>query len=420
MFEPQLEAMAPEQMTVLQLDRLRQTLRQVARNDRYARRTDAAAGDLHSLQDVRQLPFLSKSDLREEYPLRLCTVATADLVRFHMSSGTTGNPVLCPYTAGDVRQWAAVMARCLSAATLSARDTVQVTPSFGLFNGGFGFHYGCERLGCFVVPSGPGRTLLQLKLMSDLEVTAVTGIASYAVRLAETAEAEGFDIADSSLRVAVIGSEMWSAELRKRIELRLGVESFDIICMTETGGVGMGIDCPAHQGIHIWEDHYLAEVVDPAGKPVPDGQTGELVITTLTREALPVIRYRTGDITSVVSRERCDCGRTGLRIDRFRGRADDMLIANGVNFYPKQVETLLLGEPAIGAQYRIVLTTEAGLDAVTIECETNSNSNSEPDQAALAQRFVDFLGFRPRFTFRRPGEMERPEGKAVRVMDQRQ
>ncbi|HEX6510714.1 MAG TPA: phenylacetate--CoA ligase [Chloroflexota bacterium] len=416
MFEPELECLPREELAALQLKRLRWTLEQTARNPKYKRHLQAEAGDVHSLEEVGRLPLLSKAQLRDAYPLELCTVSRNELLRFHMSSGTTGKPILQPYTRADVQQWAQVMARCLAAATLTSQDSLQITPSFGLFNGGFGFHYGAEALGCFVLPTGPGRTLLQIGLMRDLGATALAGIASYAVRLIETAEAEDQDLRSSPLRVGIFGSEMWSDVLRRRIEDRLGIESFDIIGMTETGGVGMGIDCPAHAGIHVWEDHYLAEIVHPeSGRPLLDGESGELVVTTLTREALPMVRYQTGDLTSILSRDRCDCGRTSLRLDRFRGRTDDMLIANGVNFYPEQIETLLLGEAAVGNQYRIVLTEDAGLDAVTVECEVSA----EPDIERLQRRFLDLVGFRPRFRFFRPGEMERPEGKAVRVVDQR-
>ncbi|MHB8618577.1 MAG: phenylacetate--CoA ligase family protein [Chloroflexota bacterium] len=416
MYEPQYESLPREQIRRLQLERLRWTLSQAARNPAYASRLGDAARDLSSLEELSALPLLAKPDLRDAYPLALCCVPRRDLVRFHMSSGTTGNPIICPYTRADVAQWGNVMARCLAAAGLTDADVLQITPSFGLFNGGFGFHYGAEALGCFVVPAGPGRTLLQLKLMQDLGTTAIAGIASYAVRMIETAEAEGVDLAAGPLRTGIFGSEMWSDELRKRVERGLGVESFDIIGMTETGGVGMGIDCQAHNGIHIWEDHYLAEVIDPAtGTPVPDGEAGELTVTTLTREALPMIRYRTGDITAVASRLPCACGRTGLRVQRFRGRSDDMLIANGVNFYPKQVEAILLREPGIGNHYQIVLTSESGLDRVAICCECSRR----PDQAALEKRFMDLVGFRPHFEFLEPGTMERPEGKAVRVVDKR-
>ncbi|HLG73370.1 MAG TPA: phenylacetate--CoA ligase [Chloroflexota bacterium] len=416
MFQPDLEALPRRQLAALQLDRLRRTLAQAKRNPAYQRHLGQAADDVRSLESLRDLPFLTKADLRDAYPLDLCTVPRSELVRFHMSSGTTGNPILQPYTVADVRQWGEVMARCLAAATLTAQDTLQITPSFGLFNGGFGFHYGAEALGCFVIPSGPGRTLLQLKLMRELGATALAGIASYAVRLLETAQQEGLDLRSSPLRVGIFGSEMWGDQLRRRIEQGLGIETFDIIGMTETGGVGMGIDCPAHAGIHVWEDHYLVEVVDrDSGEPVPDGQPGELVVTTLTREALPVIRYRTGDITSVIGREPCECGRTGLRLDRFRGRTDDMLIVNGVNFYPKQVEALLLTDACIGNHYQIVLTEDSGLDVVTVECEVTG----EPEVEALQRRFLDFVGFRPHFRFHEPGTMDRPEGKAVRVVDRR-
>ncbi|PYN11888.1 MAG: phenylacetate--CoA ligase, partial [Candidatus Rokuibacteriota bacterium] len=339
--------------------------------------------------------------------------------RIHMSSGTTGNPILNPYTAADVAQWGEVMARCYVAAGVGPSDVIQITPSFGLFTGGFGFHYGAERLGAMVIPTGAGRTTLQLKLMRDLKATVVAAIATYPLRLLEAAREERFDLASLSLRVGIFGSEMWSDELRARIERELRIRTHDIIGMTETGGPGLGIDCAARGGIHVWEDHYHVEIVDPVtGAVVADGAEGELVVSTLTREGLPLVRYRTHDLTRVVSRARCDCGRTALRLDRLRGRTDDMVIYKGVNFYPRQIETALLRQPGVSHEYQIVLDSEGGGERMTTDVETEPGC--DPAIAARIRRELgDLLALSPEVRLRAPGEIERPQGKAVRVVDRR-
>src|SRR3989442_2306642 len=338
MFKPELEAMERERLDGLVLERMRAMLARVSTSAAYAGRLGGAKpGDLGRTDDWRRLPFLTKDELRDSY--RFGRAGGGSSRRIQMSSGTTGNPILNPYTPGDIAQWSEVMARCYVAAGVGADDVIQITPSFGLFTGGFGFHYGAERLGAMVIPIGAGRTLLQLKLMRDLHATVLVAIATYPLRLIEVAREERFDLGALALRVGILGSEMWSDELRARIERELSLRSFDIIGMTETGGPGLGIDCEARAGIHVWEDHYHVEVIDPAtGAVVPDGREGELVVSTLTREGLPLVRYRTGDLTRVVSRERCGCGRTALRLDRLRGRTDDMVIFKGVNFYPRQIE----------------------------------------------------------------------------------
>ena len=328
MFQRRLETLDRELIEKIQLDRLRKTVRRIKEKNRkyWEKIGSPEPEDIKSLEDLRKLPFLTKEDLRQNYPFGLACGDQCEFVRFHMSSGTTGTPVVNPYTSADVEQWGEIMARCLSAAGLTYKDVLQITPSFGLFNGGFGFHYGAEKIGCFVVPIGPGRTLLQLKFLKDFKTTAIVGIASYPLRLIEVAKEEGFDFKETSLRIGIFGAEVWSEEMRRYIEREMGIESFDIIGMTETGGVGLGIDCEARTGIHVWEDHYIVEVVDPeTGEPLPPGKEGELVITTLTREGLPLIRYRTRDITRILSYEKCSCGRTHVRIDRIKGRTDDML-----------------------------------------------------------------------------------------------
>jgi phenylacetate-CoA ligase len=416
MWNPEREAMDRERLRTLVLDRMRATLARVSANPRYAARLSGAApGDLKDPQDWERLPFLTKAELRDAYPYGLA--CGEGYRRVHMSSGTTGNPILNPYTAADVAQWGEVMARCYAAAGVTRDDVIQITPSFGLFTGGFGFHYGAEQLGAQVVPIGAGRTLLQLRLLRELRATVLTAIATYPLRLIEVAREEKFDLATLALRVGIFGSEMWSDELRTRIERELGIVTFDIIGMTETGGPGLGIDCEARAGIHVWEDHYYVEIVDPATRgPRPDGQEGELVVSTLTREGLPLVRYRTHDLTRVVARDRCACGRTMLRLDRLRGRSDDMVILKGVNFYPRQVEQILLRQPGLGHEYQIVL--EAG-ERMTIHVETEPGCDSAV-VGRLKRELHDVLMLSPEVRLYRFGELERPAGKAVRVVDRRQ
>jgi len=420
MFQPEQETLDRDALARLQLERMRGTLARVRTNSAWAQRLgDARPGDLKSLDDWRRLPFLTKADLRDAYPLRLACGAAEGYRRVHMSSGTTGNPILNPYTAHDVAQWGEVMARCYAAAGVTRDDVVQITPSFGLFTGGFGFHYGAERLGAMIVPVGAGRTLLQLRLMRDLGVTVLPAIATYPLRLIEVAREERFDLTSLRLRVGIFGSEMWSDELRARIDRELNVTSYDIIGMTETGGPGLGIDCAARAGIHLWEDHYFPEIVEPGtGAPLADGVEGELVVSTLTREGLPLVRYRTHDLTRVVTRARCECGRTMLRLDRLRGRTDDMVIFKGVNFYPRQVETLLLRQAGVGHEYQIVLDADGGGERMTIVAETEPGC--DPGVGPRIKRELhDLLSLTPEVRLCAAGTIERPQGKAVRVVDRR-
>src|SRR6266446_874901 len=388
MWQPELEALPRESLERLVVERMRATLARVLAEPAWARRLRGVRpGDIVRVEDWRTLPFLTKGELRDAYPYGLACVRAAGYHRIQMSSGTTGNPILNPYTASDVAQWGEVMARCYVAAGVGRDDVVQITPSFGLFTGGFGFHYGAERLGAMVIPTGAGRTTLQLKLMRDLRATVVAAIATY--------------------------------PLRARIEKELRIRTFDIIGMTETGGPGLGIDCAARRGIHVWEDHYHPEVVDPAsGAVVPDGTEGELVVSTLTREGLPLVRYRTHDLTRVVSRARCDCGRTALRLDRLRGRTDDMVIFKGVNFYPRQVETVLLRQPNLSHEYQIVLEGEGGGERLTIHVEAEAGCDPAVG-ARIRRELSDLLALSPEVRFARLGELERSQGKAVRVVDRR-
>lgn len=421
MHQPALEALPRERLEVLQLERMRATLARARTNPAYARRLGAAEpGDLRAPADWARLPFLTKDELRQAYPYGLACAPPGAIRRLHMSSGTTGNPIVNPYTAGDIEQWAEVMARCYVAAGARAGDVVQITPSFGLFTGGFGFHYGAERLGLQVVPIGAGRTSLQLTLMRDLGATVLAAIATYPLRLIEVAREEGFDLGSLRLRVAMLGSEMWSDDLRGVIERELRLTAVDIIGMTETGGPGLGIECAARAGIHVWEDHYRCEVVDPAsGALRADGEEGELVVSTLSREGLPLIRYRTHDLTRVVSRGVCDCGRSHLRLDRFRGRTDDMVIFRGVNFYPRQIESLILSQPGAGHEYQIVLErAPGGSDRLLLLIEAGPGFG-EQGLPGLRARIKNALALTPEINVLKVGELPRPPGKSVRVVDRR-
>jgi len=332
-------------------------------------RLDIKPSDINGLSDIEKLPFTTKEDLRNNYPLGMSCVPKEKIMRIHMSSGTTGSPVLQPYTKSDIDQWSTAMARCLYVAGVRENDVMQITPSFGLFNGGFGFHYGAERIGCMIVPAGPGNTKRQIRFIEDFGTTSLGSVASYAIRIMEVAEEEGKEF--PNLKRGIFGAETLSDGLRKRIEESLGIESFDIYGMTETGGIGCGIDCNCHDGIHIWEDHYILEVIDPkTGEALSEGEEGELVLTSFTREALPVIRFRTGDIASIIE-DKCDCGMPYRRISRIKGRVDDLLIIKGVNVYPSEIEHLLCNTPGIGNNYQIFVKEENGFHDLMIQVEGN-------------------------------------------------
>lgn len=422
MWQPDCETYERDYLEDLQTRRVRENIARIAANNpAYYEKLGRPSPDaIRSPADISQLPLLTKADLRAAFPFGLACVEQKEFARMQMSSGTTGKAVICPYTRADIGQWAEIMARCYTAAGVTRDDVIQITPSFGLPNGGFGFHFGAEAIGAFYIPIGPGRTLLQLQLMQDLGATVLTAIATYPIRLIEAAREDNFDFRKTKLRVGIFGSEMWSDELRKKIEADMGIETFDIIGMTETGGVGMGIDCRAHQGVHVWEDHYLVEIINPrTGAVVNDGVEGELVVTTLTRQALPLVRFRTGDISRVLSRERCECGRTHIRVDRFKGRTDDMIVYKGLNFYPSQVETLLLRHDGVAADYQIILgRDERGNETMEILVETAVPLSPE-QQARIRRELYDFAGLSVAPQFVRAGELPRAPGKAIRVIDKR-
>lgn len=412
------ETMSRDELACLQLNKLKSITQWVyTRNEFYRAKMDNAGvnpDDIKSLADIRLLPFINKEDFREAYPLKMLCVDRNDLREMHMSSGSTGTPVVMAYTDNDLDQWAECMARCYVMAGLDQGDSVQITPSFGLFNGGFGFYHGARKAGMFIIPAGAGNTSRQVKLMNDFQVKGLMGVVSYGIRIMEVLS----DLKEKlpSLKVGMFGAETFSDSMRQKIESGLDIQAFDIYGMTETGGVGTtGMDCRYRNGIHIWEDQYIVEVVDHStGEPVEDGQQGEIVFTSLNREAIPVIRFRTGDLTQVLSRERCECGRTSLRIDRIAGRLDDMLIIKGVNFFPKQVEQALMEIPGVLSQYQIIVEDLDGVRDVRINVEAEDGVTGYVVEKHLKER----LGFSPKGDVFKPGTLPRQEGKAVRVFYQ--
>ena len=415
----EVETMSRDALEALQLKGLQKTLRRVWGcewwRDLLRKRGMSDPEDVKSLDDLRNLPFLTKEDFREAYPLKMSTVDRKELLEFHMSSGSTGTPVVMAYTKNDLNQWADTMARCFTMAGLEAGDTFQIMPTFGLFNGGFGCYHGCRKAGLFCVPASSGNTERQIKLMRDFRVKGFCSVVSYVPRIIEKLDADASGDHDiPSLRVGIFGSETFSDEMRKKIENRLHIECFDIYGMTETGGIGTtGQDCSAHAGIHVWDDYYITEVIDPAtGKNVPDGEYGEVVFTSLSREAMPIIRYRTHDISRIISREKCACGRTHIRIDRITGRTDDMLIVKGVNFYPRQVEQALMEIPGVKDEFQIILEEHNGMTDVTINVEAEPGVTGH----TVAKHLRERLGFLPKGDVFPVGALPRTEGKAKRVI----
>ncbi len=414
-FEKNLETMDRAEIEKIQLERLQKICAHVYANNATYRKSFDAAGvkpeDVKTLADIAKLPTINKLAFRETYPMGLCCVDKKKIAEMHMSSGSTGTPVVMPYTLADLDQWATCMARCYAMAGALPTEVVQITPSFGLFNGGFGMYHGARKYGLFVVPSGAGNTARQIKLAKDFGTRVVTGVVSYGLRIMEELETTGTTLPE--LKCGIFGAESFSDAMKKRLTGGLGIEVFDIYGMTETGGVGtLGQDCRAHDGIHVWEDHYIVEILHrDTHQPVPDGEIGELTITALTREALPVIRFRTGDLSKILTREKCSCGRTHLRVAPIMGRVDDMLIVKGVNFFPSQIEQALLSIPGVLNNYQIIIEENHGFTDVRVNVEAEPGVTGFTVEKVLKET----LGFSPKGDVFAPGSLPRQEGKAKRV-----
>jgi phenylacetate-CoA ligase len=423
-FERKAETMPPAALAALQLERLKSSVRnaygRVALHRERMRALGLTPRDIRSLDDLRLLPFTAKTDLRAQYPFGMLARPRRLIARLHASSGTTGKPTVVGYTAADLATWAGLMARSLACAGVRPGDVLHNAYGYGLFTGGLGAHYGAERLGATVVPMSGGATERQVMLIRDFGARVLCATPSYALNIAEVAEREGVDLRWSRLAVGVFGAEPWSEAMRREIEERLGIRAIDVYGLSEIMGPGVAVECEAQDGLHGWEDHFLFEIIDPeSGLPVADGQAGELVITTLTKQALPMLRYRTRDITSL-TRARCACGRTHLRLKRITGRNDDMLIIRGVNVYPSQIEAVLIGLPGIAPHYQIVVERRANLDELTVEIEAAS---VEVDAGELENRarhhIKSIIGVTASVVAKKPGEVPRSQGKAVRVRDLR-
>ncbi len=384
-----------------------------------------APGDIQALDDLRKLPFTTKIDLRDTYPYGLLACPLEDVIRLHASSGTTGKPIVVAYTRQDIDTWSEVMQRTLICCGLDRRDIVQVAYGYGLFTGGLGAHYGVEALGATVIPISGGNTQRQIMLMKDFGTTAICCTPSYFNFVIEKALEMGIDLKSLPLRAGIFGAEPWTNEMRQRIEADAGIKAYDIYGLSEIIGPGVAIECRCQDGLHIFEDHFYPEIIDPdTCEVLPDGETGELVLTTLTKEAFPMIRYRTRDITRIIT-ERCGCGRTLRRIARIASRSDDMFIIRGVNVFPSQIETALLSVKGTLPHYNIILFREGGMDNIEVDVEITGELFSdkvralEQLQQELVRAVESTIGLRVKLKLVAPQTIQRSEGKAKRVIDRR-
>ena len=429
-WSPKFETMPRPEMEKLQLERLKALVARVYEKVPFYRQAFQQKGitpdSIKTLADLRKLPFTSKQDFRDNYPLGLLAVPMEQVCRVHASSGTTGKPVVAPYTANDLRMWTEVMARTLTSAGVTKNDVMQNAYGYGLFTGGLGFHYGGERVGATVIPTSTGNTKRQLMLIQDIGTSVLTCTPSYTLILAEGAKEIGLDLRQTKLRLAVCGAEPWSEQMRADIEARLPIKAVDIYGLTEVVGPGVSVECEHRCGLHIFEDNFLPEIVNPqTGEPLPYGEKGELVLTTLTKEGQPVIRFRTKDITTL-SADPCKCGRTLVRMNKVTGRTDDMLKIRGVNVFPSQIESILLQVEGVEPQYLIIVDRARNLDDLEIWVEVSEEVFSdemkkmEALQKKVTEELESTLGIAVRVKLVEPKSIARTEGKAKRVVDKRE
>ncbi len=424
------ECMDRKELETIQLERLRSLVEKLYnRLPFYKRKLDKAGIKPHqikSLKDLKILPFTTKDELRQGYPYGLFTAPLERIIEFHISSGTTGKPVVGGYTKKDIEIWSEVMARALTSAGCTSKDIVHNAYGYGLFTGGLGVHYGAQKIGAKTIPVSGGQTKRQIMIMKDFTSTILACTPSYALHIAETAEEMGEDPTKLPVRVGVLGAECWSENMRQEIEKKLGILALDIYGLTEIIGPGVAQECEQKEGLHIYEDHFLPEIIDPETlENLPEGEEGELVITTLTREGTPLLRYRTRDITSI-NYQKCKCGRTIARISRIKGRTDDMLIIRGVNIFPSQIENILMQIEETEPHYQLVLERKKGLDELTVEVETTPEiffdeiKKLEEIETRIAKGIEENLGLRVNVRLVEPKSIERTVGKAKRLIDKRE
>ena len=429
LFDIKNETLPREELRKLQLQRLQDLCRRVYANVPFYKKRFDEMGikptDVRSLSDLRHLPFTEKQDLRNNYPYGLFAVPRENMARVHASSGTTGQAVVVGYTPRDLENWGKLMARCMCACGVTPEDIVHVAYGYGLFTGGLGAHDGAQTLGVMGVPASGGATKRQAQLIRDLGATVLACTPSFALHLWEAGMETGINFRDLPLKIGIFGGEPWSESMRHSMEEKMGIDAHNIYGLSEIMGPGVAIDCMEHNGIHLWEDHFLAEIIDPVtGENLPDGEVGELVITTLTKEGSPLIRYRTRDLTSIDSTP-CRCGRTHLRLSRLAGRTDDMLIIRGVNVFPQQIESLLMETRGISPNYLIVVDRQGTLDTLEVQVEVTPQLFHDKirDLQALESRLQDsikeFCGVTAKIRLMEPHSIERSGGKATRVLDRR-
>lgn len=426
----EIETMPREKLRELQLERLKRIVKYAYERVPYYRKKFDEVGlkpeDIKSLEDIRYIPFTSKADLREVYPFGMFAVPLSEIVEIHSSSGTTGKPVVIGYTRGDIEVWKEVMARSLTMMGVTRDDIIQIAYGYGLFTGGLGFHYGALTIGATIVPTSAGNTRRQIELMRDFGTTVLCCTPSYALYLAEYAKDEmGIDPSTLKLRAGSFGAEMWTEEMRREIERRFGIKAYNVYGLTEIIGPGVAHECEEQNGLHIQEDHFYPEIIDPeTGEPLPEGERGELVLTTLTKEGVPMLRFRTRDITAFVKGE-CPCGRTFIRIERIRGRTDDMIKVRGVMLFPYQIEKAILEVQGVEPHYQIILTRPHHLDEIEVQVEMSKETFSdevkeiEALRRKLEKRIEETVGIRVKVTLVEPKSLPRSEGKAKRVIDKR-
>ena len=426
-WQPELETMPRQQLEALQVEKLRRTIDIWLQSPFYKRvlgERGITSDTIKTIDDVRRLPFTTKQDLRENYPFGLVGGNMKDAIRIHSSSGTTGNPTVVTYSRHDIESWANMIARSMYMVGCRDTDVFQNSSGYGMFTGGLGFQYGAEKLGATTVPAAAGNSKRQIMFIRDFGTTCLHAIPSYAIRLAEVFHEEGIDPRSTKLHTLFIGAEPHTDEQRRRIERLLGVKAYNSFGMTEMNGPGVAFECQEQNGMHLWEDNYILEIIDPDTlEPVPDGEIGEMVLTTLDRTMMPILRYRTHDLTRILPGD-CPCGRTHRRIDRIKGRTDDMFIIKGVNVFPMQVEKILVKYPGLGSNYLITLDSEGDNDVMTVDVELDGlNTDVYPELQRMTkdiQRALkDEILLTPRVRLVKKGSLPQSEGKAVRVKDLR-
>lgn len=428
-WDKEKECMPREQLKELQLRRLKETVYRVyAFVPAYKAKMDQAGirpDDIKSLEDLNKLPFTTKQDLRDNYPFGLFALPMSEVVRIHSSSGTTGKPTVVGYSKKDIDTWSELMARALTSAGATRYSVIQNAYGYGLFTGGLGVHYGAEKIGASVIPSSGGNTKRQIMLMQDFGTTELTCTPSYVLFMYEIMQEMGIEPTDLKLKAGIFGAEPWSENMRREIENKLKIKAYDIYGLSEVIGPGVAIECACKQGLHIAEDHFIAEVIDPVSEKVLDeGSQGELVITTISKEALPIIRYRTRDLTSLDS-DICDCGRTHTRMHKVLGRSDDMVIIRGVNVFPSMVESVLLNIPGVEPHYLLIVDRKGNLDQLEVQVEVSEKLFSDEVRkleelgALIGKEMESALGINAKIRLVEPKSIQRSEGKAKRVIDRR-